>query len=299
MNRPFEIGGVVPPLLTPMTDDQQIDLQALEQHTNWLVEKGVHGLMPCGTTGEGPLLTLSERKRALEAVMKVAAGRVPVMPHVGAAATREAIELARHAAGLGVDAVSAVSPYFYRLTDEALIEHFRRIAEAVPDTPVFLYNIPQNSGNSISHAAAEALVALCPNVIGIKDSSGSLENLRGYIGLRQGSFQVVCGSDGLVFAALEAGALASISGNANVFPEVVVELYSAFRRGDLDCARQQQALLDQIRAALRDGTSLALLKRALGFRGLAGGSVRSPLPPADDRLFADARQKLQAAGLLP
>ncbi len=295
----FHIEGVVPPLLTPMNEAQEIDLGALEQHVRWLVENGVHGLMPCGTTGEGPLLTINERKQVLEAVMKASAGRAPVLPHVGAAATREAIELARHAAAVGVAAVSAVSPFYYRLSDEAQVEHFRRIAEAVPDTPVFLYNIPQNSGNSISVAVAEAVIRLCPNVIGIKDSSGSLDNLRSYTKLREGSFQVACGSDGLVLAALEAGAQASISGNANVFPQVVVDLYTAYRQGDLDRARKQQALLDQVRTALGDGGSLSLLKRALELRGLTGGCVRSPLPEAGDRLIADAQAKLRDADLLP
>lgn len=296
----FALRGVVVPLLAPTSENGiGVDEEALRTHVTWLIDKGVHGLMPCGTTGEGPLLTTAERRYVLEKVVEAAAHRVAVIAHVGVASTSETIDLARHARDVGADAISAVTPYYFRLPEQALVAHYCRLAEAVPDLPVFLYNIPQCTGNSLTRAAVEAIVARCPNVVGIKDSSGDLSSLLGFVGVNGGDFRVVCGSDGLLLQALQAGACAGVSGNANVFPEVVVELFRAFWQGDMEGARRQQSLLDVARRAMGDGADLALLKAMLEARGFASGPVRSPLPPATPETVARCRATLEAAGLLP
>ena len=132
----------------------------------------------------------------------------------------------------------------------------------------------------MTRSCAEAVIARCPNVIGIKDSSGDLATLSSFFGLKGGKFQVACGSDALLFRGLQAGAIAGVSGNANVFPEVLVGLFEAFWRGDLAAAARQQETLDLIRATLQDGRHLALYKQILEMRGLRCGGIRSPLPPA-------------------
>jgi 4-hydroxy-tetrahydrodipicolinate synthase len=139
----------------------------------------------------------------------------------------------------------------------------------------------------------ERIIARCPNVVGIKDSSGDLDTLVSFVGLKGGRFQVVCGSDGLLLRALGAGACAAVSGNANVFPEVVVGLVNSVGAGNEKAARRQQALLDEIRVALEDGRSISLIKRALELRGLTAGPVRSPLPEATAQMVADAQRRLQ------
>jgi 4-hydroxy-tetrahydrodipicolinate synthase len=298
-NISFTIRGVIPPLLTPFTGrGETVDEAALRTHVNWLVDQGVHGVMPCGTTGEGPLLTMAERKRVVEVVVASVNHRLPVIAHVGALTTHETLELADHAQSCGVEAISIVTPYYFYLSDDALVEHFCRVAGAVPNTPVFLYNIPQNTGNVLSRPAVEAIIARCPNVVGIKDSAGDLEALSSLVGLKEGKFQVICGSDTLLLSALQAGACASVSGNANVFPEVVVELFHAFWQGDLDGARRQQAHLDQIIETLQRGAGLSMFKRVLELRGLKGGAVRPPLPEATAEMLANAQQKLQSYQLL-
>jgi 4-hydroxy-tetrahydrodipicolinate synthase len=295
MRASLKLTGVIPPLLTPFTEDgEMVDEEALRAHVEWLIGRGVHGLMPCGTTGEGPLLTVPERKRLLEVVHAVARGRVAVIAHVGAASTRETTELARHAGRCGVEAVAVVTPYYYRLPEAALVKHFCQVASSVPDLSLFLYNIPANTGNALSLSSVEQIVERCPNVMGIKDSSGDLDTLSGFVGLREGQFQVVCGSDRLVLRALAAGACACVSGNGNVFPEVVVELFRAFRDGDQQTASRQQARLDQLRQALQDGRSISLLKRVLELRGLAAGSVRSPLAEATSEEVIQARAALRS-----
>jgi 4-hydroxy-tetrahydrodipicolinate synthase len=299
MDKPFTIRGVIPPLFTPFTDHgAEVDEGALRAHVQWLVERGVHGLMPCGTTGEGALLAAQERKRLVEVVVEAAAHRVPVMAHVGTAVTRETVELALHARASGAEAVSVVTPYYFHLSDGALVGHYCRVAEAVADTPVFLYNIPQNTGNRLSPAVVEAIVARCPNVVGIKDSSGSLGNIAEFVEVGGRGFQVVCGSDGLLLRALRAGACASVSGNANVFPEVVTALFEAFWRGDWEGACRQQELLDSVRRLLSNGDNLALMKRGLELRGLRGGTVRPPLPEVSEEMVAELERGLRALDLL-
>ncbi len=295
----FAIRGVIPPIFTPFTKGgERVDEGALRAHVHWLIEKGVHGLMPCGTTGECALLSGAERRRVLEVVVEVAGHRLPVIAHVGAASTHETIELARHAQACGAEAISVVTPYYFRLADEALIAHYCRVAEAVAAMPVFLYNIPQNTGNVLSPAVAAAIAARCPNVAGIKDSAGKLATLLAFTRLNGRRFQVVCGSDALVLRALQGGACASVSGNANVFPEVVTAVFEAFWQGDRERARRCQARLDQVRRILSRSDSFSLMKRALELRGVKGGSVRPPLLEASDEMVADLERRLRALRLL-
>ena len=299
MEKPFTIRGVIPPLLTPFTDHgAQVDEGALRAEVRWLLDRGVHGLMTCGTTGEGVLLSPAERMRVLEVVLDAAGHRVPIIAHVGTAATGETVELARHARASGADAISVVTPYYFHLSDSALIAHYCRVAEAVPDVALFLYNIPQNTGNDLSRAVVEAIVARCPNVVGIKDSSGRLSRIKEFVQVREGTFQVVCGSDRLLLRALQAGACASVSGDANVFPEVVTGLFEAYWRGDLEGARRQQELLDAIRSLLSGGDSLALMKRGQQLRGLRGGAVRPPLLEPSEEVVAQLERNLRTLRLL-
>jgi 4-hydroxy-tetrahydrodipicolinate synthase len=291
--------GVIPPVVTPLSEGgARVDVDALQAHVKWLVDNGVHALMPCGTTGEGPLLTTHERIEVLRWVLEVARGRVPVIAHVGAISTSESVQLADAAAADGADAISIVSPYYFRIPDGPLVTHFCTVARVVPEIPVYLYNIPQCTGNDLTPDIIREVVAHSPNVTGVKDSSGDLERLRELIGLGIPGFQVACGADPLVYEAIKLGANASVSGNANAFPEVVVELFRCYWAGDLAGAERQQALLDVVRNALRNGQSIALIKRGIEMRGLQGGAVRPPLPEISPDETEAARSALASAGLL-
>ncbi len=297
MSVSFKIRGLIIPLVTPFNaGGEAIDEGAMNALCDWLIEKGVHGLMPCGTTGEGPLLSTDERKRLLEVVLAAARGRVPVIAHVGAVTTRETIELALHAQACAVSAASVVTPYYFPVSQQAMVEHFCRVANAVPALPIYLYNIPSRTVNSFTRAGAEAVIARCPNVLGVKDSSGSLESITSFTDLKGGEFQVACGSDNLIFKALEAGAIASVSGNGNAFPEVIVRLFNAFWKGDLKEAARQQQILDRIRNLLQNGRDLSLLKRGIDFRGLRGGAVRPPLLEFDPLEFEKIGAQLSSEG---
>lgn len=276
----LKIKGVIVPLVTPFDEYGHLDSSAIQRLVDFLIAAGVHGLMPGGTTGEGPLLSFAERCTLAEIVVEATAGRVPVIIHTGAITTQEAIRLTEHAQRIGATAASLITPYYFQYSERALFEHFAAIARAVPDLPLYLYNNPPVTGNTISSALASKLVEHFPNIVGLKDSNGSLETLVRCKMLRDGHFNTAIGNDGLILAGLARGLDACVSGNANVVPELVVNLYDAAARGDLLTARHLQDVLDAVRLALADGLDLSLFKGMLARRGLAVGTVRAPLLPA-------------------
>ena len=292
----FHMRGVYVPLVTPFDAAGDLDPRALQRLVDYLIEAGVHGLFPGGTTGEFPLLTTDERKRVAETVVASAAGRVPVVVHAGAPSTRAAIDLAQHARQIGADAVAVVAPYYYPLPDDAVVAHYVDVCAAVSDYPVLLYNIPQRTGNAVLPRIAAEIVSRCPNVVGIKDSSGNLSQSIEYCALKP-DFQVAQGADGLIVAGLAMGIETTVSGNANVFPELVVAVFDAWWRGDPDGARQAQARLDSARRPLRDGLDLSLFKRVLTRRGVDVGDVRAPLRPAAEAEVDAAVHAIEGAGV--
>lgn len=145
----LRVKGVIVPLLTPFDDRGELDCPTLVHLVDFLIERGVHGLFPGGTTGEGPLLSTEERLTLAETVVRAANGRLPVIIHTGAITTREAIELTRHAHDCGAAAAALITPYYFRFSAEALFQHFASVCEAVPDYPIYLYNNPAVTNNVI------------------------------------------------------------------------------------------------------------------------------------------------------
>lgn len=293
---PFRLRGVFVPLVTPFDARGELDEPALQQLVDFLISAGVHGLFVGGTTGEFALLSTVERKRLAEVVIDRVAERLPVVVHAGAPSTREAIELARHARDAGAPAAAVIAPYYFANAEDALLAHYVRVSEAVGDFPVLLYNIPQRTTNALSPRLVADIVARCPNVVGIKDSSGNLSQTIEYTRVRP-NFQVAQGADGLLVAGLAVGIEAAVSGNANVFPELACAVFDAWWRGDQAAARAAQQRFDAARRALRDGSDLSLFKRVLARRGVPVGDVRSPLQPATDAELGAAIASLAATGI--
>lgn len=294
----MKIRGVIVPMLTPFADDGQIDEGRTAALVDFLIERRIAGLFPLGTTGEGPLLTTAERKQVAEWVVRRAAGRVPVIIHTGAITTAETLELTRHARDVGADAVAIVPPYFYKLSDAALFEHYAVIARALPDVPIYLYHNPGVTPNSLTTELVFRLAEAFPNVTGLKDSSGSLAILFASRSLHGGAFNTASGPDGLILAAQAIGIDACVAGNANYLPELVVSLYEAVQRGDLETGRRLQAQLDDARRILGDGSDLSLFKAMCARRGVPIGDVRAPLRPAAVERVDAAWHALEAAGIM-
>jgi 4-hydroxy-tetrahydrodipicolinate synthase len=286
--------GIIVPLVTPFDNRGEIDLAATRDLVQFLIERGVHGLFPGGTTGEWTLLTLKERHKLAEVVVDAADGRVPVLVHTGTLTTRDTLTLTRHARSIGAQAAAIVTPFYLHLTDEALAGYFEQIANDVPEYPIYLYNIPQLTGRNISLSLIRRLVENCPNIVGMKDSSGSLSTLVASAPLRDGDFNTAIGADGLTLAGVAVGIDAFISGNANVVPELIVALYEAASSGDLILARELQRQLDTVRQLLGDGSNYSLFKGILAQRGIAVGQVRAPLLQSPEAIIQERWRELSA-----
>lgn len=295
-----KIKGIIVPMLTPFDEDGQVDYVATEKLVVHLVEHGVHGLFPLGTTGEGPLLTMEERKRFAEAVIKMVDGAIPVIIHSGAITTQETLELTRHAQEIGAHAAAVIPPYYFRITEQALIDYYVEVAGHVPDFGIYLYDNPGVTQNHITQRVVTDAVDAASNMVGLKDSSGSMEKLFNSRNLRDDHFNTAIGPDGLIAAGITMGLDASVSGNANVVPELVVALYHAASSGDMQQARQLQDKLNIVRKVLRDGADLSMFKGVLAMRGLNVGQVRKPLPVESQAVFAEGWKQIEAIlGELP
>lgn len=288
--------GVIPAVLTPFKNGK-VDTDALTRLVNFMIDEGVHGLYPCGTTGEGMLMNSEERKLVAETVVKAARGRVPVMVHVGTFATADTIDLALHAKSIGADAIGVVAPYFYSFDKVSLIEHFKAVANAVPDMPVYIYNIPGNAKNDVTPDVVKKVADACPNVAGVKDSSKDVARLEDYIQSLGPKYDVIVGSDALLLPALVMGGTGVISAVANVFPKEVCAVYEAFKAGDMEKARELQYKVNQLRDALKDGPYLAAFKAALRLRGIEFGGMKAPLRELSEDGVAKLEVGLKALGV--
>jgi 4-hydroxy-tetrahydrodipicolinate synthase len=244
----------------------------------------VHGLFPVGTGGEFSALSVEEKKRLMRVAVEETAGRVFVMPNVGAITTAESVELARYAEAVGSDAVSAVSPYFLKPSQDELVEHYRAICDAVK-IPVLAYNIPERTGVTIGVGTVARLAKAAPNFVGIKDSSGDLSNAAEILQACPPGFRVFMGRDTLIFGALVYGLAGAVAATANVAPGLAVGIYRAWEKGDLAEARALQARLAPVRKLFGVGSHPGGIKEAMVQLGMiACGKCRRPtldLSPAE------------------
>ncbi len=292
-----DIHGVIPALLTPFEEGgQAIDWAACERLCDYLIEKGVHGVFAGGTTGEGMLLAMAERKDLAKRVVKHVKGRMKVIMHTGALNVFETIELTQHARKVGADAVGVVAPYFYTYDHSALLDYFLKVAEAVPEFPVFLYNIPGNAKNELSPDLVAELVDKADNIVGIKHSAGDLYSMEKYADID--GFTVICGNDRLMLPALMAGAKGAVSSTSNSFPEPFVRLYNAFLGGDLKEALRQQAIIRRLTEVMKAGAFVATYKLVLSWKGVMGDSVRCPQRKLSLSEADEIRETLSSEGLM-
>lgn len=297
----MKLHGIIVAMLTPYQENGAINLPALREYVDFLLARGVHGLFPTGTNGEGPALSLEERKQVIQTVVEQAAGRVPVIAHTGGITTAESVELTRFARACGAQAAAVVSPYYFPHDEAALEEHFRAIAAAVPDFPLYLYNIPGNAKNDLKPAFVARLRQRAQNIVGIKDSSKDLTRLEEYIATLGPGFTTIVGTDTLILPALVMGAAGVVSAVANVFPEPCVALYGAWQEGDLAQARALQYQINRIRAVLKAGPYITPYRVALAQRGLPFAAVRPPFRPLSASEQANLEEnltKLQGEGVI-
>jgi 4-hydroxy-tetrahydrodipicolinate synthase len=286
----MQIRGIIPPVATPMQANEDLDLPRLRWFLDHLIGKGVHGIFVLGTNSECYALDEREKQEVIAVTVAHVNKRVPVFAGTGAETTREAVRLTRMAEREGVDGVSVITPYFVLPSQQELIDHYRRVAEATA-LPVLLYSNPFHTGGVKIEPDTVARLAEVPNIAGIKDSSGDLQNTNEIIRRVPERFAVLQGRDTLIYAGLIFGARGAVPATCNIAPALVVEIYEAFQRGDQAAAKAAQWRLNPVRLSLTLGTAPGGVKAALELLGMPIGPCRSPVGP----LPADKRQKMKAA----
>ena len=291
------IHGVICPIMTPLKPNGDINPAMIPPLVDYLLAHGVAGIYPLGTTGEGPLFNLDERKAVAAATVAAVAGRAPVIIHTGGISTRDTLELTRHARDIGADAASVITPWYYPLSDAQLEAHYRAIFDATPVFPIYLYNLPAMAGNRLTAALVTRLALAHENCAGLKDSSGDLNVMFATNHLREGRFNTAIGPDNLILAGLSLGLDATVSGGLNLTPEIITGIYEAYQAGDMARAREWQGLQHSAGAVLARGGWLAAAKGLMKARGLDVGMVRPPLQPAPDDLLRELLAELKALGV--
>ncbi len=275
-------------LITPTRADESLNLDALEEIVDLQIKDGVEGFYCCGSSGEGLLLTLEERKQVVEHTVRAAAGRVPVIAHVGTIRTRDVIELADHAMKAGAMAVSMIPPYYYKFSMDEIMGYYEQVIEALPGLPAIVYNIPQFTGVEFNKDNAGRLLAN-PNIVGIKHTSTNLYSLE-RMGQAFPGKALINGFDEQFIAAYAMGAAATIGTTVNLFAPLFLKAREAFQAGDMAAAyRWQHAINHRVEETVKIGIFNAM-KYGWTLRGVDCGFCRSPFKPLDQEARAVMEQ---------
>ncbi|HID56079.1 TPA: 4-hydroxy-tetrahydrodipicolinate synthase [Candidatus Poribacteria bacterium] len=276
--------GIIPPLVTPMKDGEELNLNGLSPIIEHVIKGGVHGIFILGSQSESFALSLDEKRQIILKTLELVSGRVPVLVGTGMITTRDSIRLTRLARDLGADGVSVMTPYFITPSQDELYEHYRAVAEEAEEMSVLLYNNPLRTGVQIEVETVVRLAEL-ENVVGMKESSGDMMRMMRYIQATEGmDFDVLSGNDALIYTGMLCGAKGGVSATANVYPRLVVGIYEAVKRGDLDEGRRLQYEILKFRVAFnRLGTFPAMVKEAMNMLGLPAGPPRPPVRPLTPR----------------
>ncbi len=286
----FKPEGILPALVTPFTDDgKTVDEERLRGLVSQCIKLGVHGVVPCGTTGEFVNMTMEEKKRVIDIVIDEVDGKVPVVAGTGASGTDQALEMTRYAKDAGADAALIVTPFYLKPTNRGIYEHYFTIAGEV-DLPIILYNIPQCTGVQLSWQMVEDLAQI-PNIVGLKDSSGQLGYILAVLEKVRDKINVICGHDEVVVAALAAGCSGAILASANVIPDVWVQIYNHVKKGELQKARELQYKIQKI-ARIIAGSGAVGTKAALNMMKVKAGPVRKPLSVGGELTY-EAKEELR------
>jgi 4-hydroxy-tetrahydrodipicolinate synthase len=288
--------GSIVALVTPFRNGQ-VDEAKLRELVEFHVAHGTDGIVPCGTTGESPTLTHDEHKRVVEVVVEAARGRVPVIAGTGSNCTAEAIDLTRHAERAGAQAALVVNPYYNRPTQEGLYRHFRAVAEAT-SLPIFVYNIQSRTAVNVETPTLARLARDCRNIVGVKEASGSLDQMSQVISTCGPDFIVLSGDDNLTLPLMAIGGRGVISVIANIVPREVVEMTHAALEGDFKRARELHYRLYPLARAAFMETNPIPIKEAMAMAGMLEPEFRLPLCRMSEANRERLREILRQYGLV-
>ena len=290
------IQGTLTAMITPFKGDQ-VDYDRLTEHVERQVAAGVDGLVPCGTTGESPTLSHDEHREVVEHVVKTAAGRVKVVAGTGSNATTEALMLHRHAKDAGADAGLVVNPYYNKPTQEGMVRHFTTLADGV-DLPIVLYNIPGRCGVALTPATV-ARLARHPNIVGIKEATGSMDVASEIAALTiDDELVIVSGDDSLTLPLMAVGGKGVISVLSNLLPGRVSQMVEAAVSGDFAAAGEEHRAMFPLFKAMFLETNPIPIKTAMALAGLDTGALRLPLCEMDPDHATQLESVLEAGDAL-
>ncbi|MCG8336834.1 MAG: 4-hydroxy-tetrahydrodipicolinate synthase [Proteobacteria bacterium] len=270
--------GVFTAIVTPFADNGTIDEKSYAELIQKQIKAGVSGIVPCGTTGESPTLTHEEHDHMIEMTIDLVGGRVPVVAGTGSNSTAEAVRLSQHAQKAGADVVMLVNPYYNKPTQQGLFLHFREIASSI-DIPCIVYNIKGRTGVNLETDTLLKLVDTCSNVIGVKEASGDLDQMKDVIDRTPESFSVLSGDDNIALRLIELGGSGVVSVASNIVPDKMVALVEAALTGDFETAKGMDYELSILFKALFLETNPIPIKAAMAMTGLLQENYRLPMCP--------------------
>lgn len=279
-------------MITPLDENQNINPKATCELIDYLINKGVSGLFILGTNGECHVLTDDEKVEFAKIVVKHTNNRVPVFVGTGGNSTREVINLSKRMEEIGASALSIITPYFVPPTQKELIAHYKAIAEAV-NLPIMMYNMPGKTGINIEPESVREL-AKVKNIVGIKDSSGKLDNMKAYLEVTKGEdFSVFSGSDSLILDILKAGGHGAVAATANFLAGIDIAIYDNFIKGDLEAAQKAQDSIEELRRILKLGTIPSVIKKAVVLNGIDVGPARFPVTQPTGEVLEEIKKVVE------
>ena len=290
--------GCATALVTPFKENGDIDEDRMRALVERQINGGVRLLVPCGTTGESATMTEEEDQRVIALTIAVARGRARVIAGTGSNSTAAAIEYSQRARNLGADAVLQVAPFYNKPTQEGLYAHFRAIAEAIPETPIMLYNVPGRTSSNIAAQTVLRLAQDCENIVAIKEASGNLTQIMEILRERSANFCVLSGDDAVTLPLIALGAEGIVSVASNEVPDLMSRMTDFALAGNWNEARELHYRLLPLMEVNFVESSPGPVKAAMAMMGLLDENFRLPLVPIQEKSRARIREVIAELGLL-
>ncbi len=294
---PLPFGRMIPAMVTPFDAAGEVDLAQAIALGRRLVEGGSDTLLVFGTTGEGPTVRFEDKLKVWQAIVSDQAGAVPVMANVGTNCTQDSVDAARRAAETGVDGLLAVVPFYNKPPQEGIYRHFRALAEAV-DLPIVMYNIPGRCGVNMTAQTTVRLARDCPNIVGVKEASGDLDQVERICAEAPEGFAVYSGDDSLTYEVMKRGGAGVISTTGNCAPVQMKKIVDCAARGDWDGALAAHEAIAPLMKGLFATANPILVKQALNLQGFDVGGLRLPLVDATPEQTETLAEIMRACGVL-
>lgn len=290
--------GIYVPIITPVDENEKVDITKLKKQVNFLIDNGIHGILAHGSNGEFYMFDDEDYFLITKTIVEETKKRIPVLLGIGAIRTSKCVELAKKGLELGVDGISILQPMFLKPTDEELFIHFKTIADAVPTLPALLYNNPR-IGYTMSSDLIEKLAREVKNIVGIKDSSGDINQLMEFIRkTRDLEFKVFGGKDTLLYSSLCIGAVGGVCTNGNTFPEIITSIYNKYVAGALKESLEEQFRLNPVRLAMDKASFPVATKDMANINKMDVGNPIKPNLPSKNDVIEFMKKRMEEANLL-